>query len=412
MRSYLKIPQLAGKSLHLGVTGSIAAYKALDLLRMWGEAGLMVSATLTESARQFVQPLSFSSLGADPLYESMFINAGPAGHTGFAHLEPGQLSGGMVIAPATANFLAKLACGLADDLLSCQALSFPGPLVIAPAMNPRLWQATATQENWAKLKSRGHYLIEPEHGIVACGEEGRGRLPALEQIYLTALKALTSHDLAGRRILITLGPTREAWDPVRFWSNPSSGLMGASLAVTAWLRGARVTVVAGPVQDLWLPLEIERHDVVSAEEMFETCMDLWPGLDTACFVAAVADFCPVPFGPDKFKKQSSPDGFNLQFVPNPDILAEISKQARPDRNEVRIMAFAAETGLDQDMLKLKLAGKGADLLVANDLNQPGAGFAVDTNAVTVMDRQGRIESWPVLPKPEVAWRLWDWLGQI
>ena len=412
MKAHLLIPELAGGRLHLGVTGSVAAYKALELLRLWTKCGLKVSAALTEAAEEFVRPLSFSSLGADPVYPAMFSQNGRNRPGSFDHLEPGSSAQAMVIAPATADFLAKLACCLASDMLSSQALSFTRPLVIAPAMNPRLWEAAATRENWEKLRTRGHLLIEPECGDVACGEEGCGRLARLEEIYLAGLKALAPQNMRGHKIMITLGPTKETWDAARFWSNPSSGLMGASLAVTAWLRGARVTVVAGPCQELWLPLDIKRHDVVSAEEMRQACLELWPDADIGCFTAAVADFKPLPYGTHKFKKNNSPQGFSLEFLPNPDILAELSTKRDIKKKRPLIIAFAAESEIDPLALKSKMETKKADLLVANNISAPGSGFGVPTNEVLVMDKNGREEAWPLMSKTEVAWRLWDWLKQI
>lgn len=403
------IPALAGQRVHLGVTGSVAAFKALELLRMLHLADLAVSATLTAAAQNFVSRLSFLSLGAVPVYSPMFEENEA---TLFGHLDPGQTCQAMVIAPATANCLAKLAAGLADDMLSAQALSFPGPLIVAPAMNPRLWQARATQENVDRLLSRNHTIVPPGQGLMACGEQGEGRLAELNEIYLAVLKALAPNDLKGLHILVTLGPTREKWDAVRFWSNPSSGLMGACLAICAWLRGARVSVVAGPVSGIRFPQGIMRHDVNSAQEMMDACADLWPDMDMGCFAAAVADYRPEAYGPAKFKKAEAPDGLAIHFKPNPDILATLA--GRPGRNNRQpvVLGFAAETTLVPDQLRSKLRRKKADLLAANDLTAPGSGFGTDTNQVFVLDKNGREETWPIVTKAEVAWRLLDWLGQL
>lgn len=388
------------RRLHLGVSGSIAAYKALDLLRNWKAAGVSVGATLTDSARRFVTDLSFASLGADPVFGGMF-DGGDA--NGFGHLAPGRTAQAMVIAPATANTLAKLACGLADDMLSCQALSFDGPMVVAPAMNPRLWDAAATRENWQRIKDRGVTCLEPEAGLVACGDTGRGRLPAVELIVLHGLKALTPQDLAGQKIMVGLGPTREHFDCVRFWSNPSSGTMGAALAVAAWLRGADVTAVCGPV-NLWLPPEISRIDVITAEQMFEACLDVWSGCDLGVMTSAVADYRPVPFGKGKYKKSSG--SLQVDFESNPDILAALGEHKRPDQ---RLAGFAAESGDPGSEMARKLAAKNLDLIVGNDVTATGSGFCAPTNAVQVLDAKGRSEQWPTLAKTEVAWRVLDWM---
>lgn len=402
MQSHLAFTGYLGRRLHLGVCGSVAAYKALELLRLLTGTGLGVGATLTASAERFVSRLGFEALGAAPVYGPMFDPAqGP-----FAHLEPGQSADAMLVAPATANTLARLAHGLADDQLSCQALAFPGPLVIAPAMNPRLWNAPATRANCDLLRERGAVFAGPACGEMACGEEGRGRFAPLEEIFALALRAVTKQDLAGIDVLLTLGPTREYFDCVRYWSNPSTGTMGAALAVAAWLRGARVRAVCGPV-GLWLPPGIERVDVTSALEMHQAAMDLFPVAHWACCTAAVADFRPEPFGPGKFKKESG--GLAVAFAPNPDILAAMGRARTKGQ---RLCGFAAEAADAQAMeaqARGKLQRKNLDLIIANDVTAPGCGFAAPTNGVLALDAQGRTERWPVLPKTEVAWRIWDWM---
>ncbi|MBU1002483.1 MAG: bifunctional phosphopantothenoylcysteine decarboxylase/phosphopantothenate--cysteine ligase CoaBC [Proteobacteria bacterium] len=399
MQPYLAFNHYLGKRVHLGVCGSISAFKALELLRMLQGTGAHLSATLTPSAMRFVTPLSFEALGAAPVYGEMFDTRDAL----YGHLDPGQDADGFVIAPATANTIAKLACGLADDMLSCQTLAFPHPLVIAPAMNPRLWNAAATRENWAKLNERGHVCIEPECGAMACGEEGRGRLPQLERIYLQALRAVTRQDMAGRKVLITLGPTREPFDCVRFWSNPSTGTMGAALAVAAWLRGADVTAICGPV-DLWLPEGITRVDVSTAREMFEAASDVFSEVDVACFSAAVADYRPANPSAEKFKKGQGE--LQVQFEANPDILKTLG--TRKSQQQF-LIGFAAESGQLDANCRAKLTAKKLDLIVGNDVTAQGCGFGHSTNGVTVLDAKGRMEIWPVLAKTEVAWRVWDWM---
>ena len=394
-----------GKRVHLGVTGSIAAYKALDLARALQQADCMVSATLTGAAARFVTPLSFEALGASPVYTSMFGQT-PDAETAFGHLEPGQVADALLIAPASANTLARLACGLADDMLSCQALAFDGPKIVAPAMNPRMWSAAATQRNWATLGELGYIRVAPEAGSVACGDVGTGRLAPMEEIFLAALKALAPQDLAGKKVMVTLGPTREPWDAVRFWSNPSSGTMGACVAMAAYLRGADVTVVAGPTS-LEFPCSVGVVSVTTARQMYEACTDLWPSMDMACLTAAVADYRPVPFGQTKFKKTTSAGaGITVEFETNPDILKSLGETKRGDQ---KLIGFAAETGGLRDEAARKLKAKNLDLIAANDIGKTGSGFGVATNEMFVLDAKGRKEQWPQLPKTEVAWRLWDHL---
>jgi len=399
MQPHLQFSNYLGRRVHLGVCGSVAAYKSLELLRMILRAGIQVGTTLTPGAQRFVSLLSFEALGAAPVYGEIFDNDSSL----FGHLEPGQIAQAMVIAPATANMLAKLAHGLADDMMSCQALAFSGPLVVAPAMNPRMWNAAATRENWATLKRRGVVCIEPECGDMACGDEGRGRFPALENIYLETLRAVTEQDLSGRKILLTLGPTREYFDCVRYWSNPSSGTMGAALAVAAWLRGAEVTAVCGPM-DLWLPEAIKRIDVGTASAMHEAAMEEFPKAHWACCTAAVADFRPVPFGSGKYKKDAG--DLSVTFVPNQDILAGMGKSKTVDQ---RLVGFAAESAELEANARGKLHRKRLDLVVANDVTGDACGFGTATNEVLVLDAENRMETWPVLPKTEVAWRIWDWM---
>lgn len=393
----------AGRRLHLGVSGSVAAYKSLDLLRAFTSIGLEVDVSLTSGARQFLTPLLFQSLGAN-VYAGMFApDADP-----FGHLRPGQTAAAMLVCPATANILAKMAHGLAEDLLSCQALAFSGPLLVAPAMNARMWQSAATQANISILRQRGVLCIGPEQGTMACGESGNGRLAASGEIFIQTLRTLIPQDMAGKKVLLTLGPTREYFDAVRFWSNPSTGQMGACLAVAAWLRGAQVTVVCGPIS-LSLPTAISRHDVQSAAQMFEACHDLWPTMDIGCFSAAVADFAPVPYGPGKFKKEQTGTEPTFSFQATRDILRSIGDQ----KGSRQLIGFAAEsTEHLQTNARRKLKQKNLDLIVANPVDQDGAGFAANSNRVWLLDRAGRSEQLPQLAKTDVAWRIWDWLRNM
>ncbi|MDR2051609.1 MAG: bifunctional phosphopantothenoylcysteine decarboxylase/phosphopantothenate--cysteine ligase CoaBC [Deltaproteobacteria bacterium] len=412
MEAHFPTAFFEGKKVHLGVCGSIAAYKALELLRALCRANLRVTVTLTEAAARFVSPLSFQSLGAERVFTSMFAPAGAAPQDSplsspFGHLAPGAEADAFVIAPASATTLARLACGLADDLLAAQALAWSGSLLLAPAMNPRMWNNAATRENCATLARREHIILRPEQGRVACGEEGEGKLPDLRLIYLHCLKALSPGDLSGKKVMLTLGPTREPWDAVRFWSNHSSGRMGAALAVCAWLRGAEVYALCGPVAP-WLPPRINRLDVITAADMLFQAEKLWPDMDMGIFTAAVADFAPEPFGDKKFKK-SGQEAFSISFFPNPDILCKLGRVKKPGQ---LIVGFAAESERLEENARHKLDSKNADLMVANLIGVPGSGFSGTCNTALILDRKGRRESLPTMPKSDLAWRILDWLSTL
>ncbi len=409
MEAHLRFRAFTGKRLHLGVCGSVAAFRTAELVRRWQDIGIGVSATLTRAARNFITPLTFESLGASPVYGDMFGGEAP-----FEHLEPGQTTHALILAPASADMLARLASGRADDMLSAQALAFDGPIVAAPAMNPRMWQNPATQANVDILRERGVFFVGPEKGKMACNDEGPGRLAELRAIWLAALKALTPQDMEGKKVLVTLGPTRERWDDVRLWTNASTGTMGGSLAVGAWLRGAEVHAVCGPTS-LWLPgpslgEDFFRHDVCNAREMFETARELWPDMDAGIFTAAVADYSPEPYGRGKFKKEQAAQGFSLRFLPNTDILRTLAGERRDDQ---KIVGFAAESTESEealaDLVRRKLLSKGADMIVGNQISD---GFGTATNRVFVADIQGREEHWPAQPKPDIAWNILNWLQSI
>ncbi|MBI4806939.1 MAG: bifunctional phosphopantothenoylcysteine decarboxylase/phosphopantothenate--cysteine ligase CoaBC [Desulfovibrio sp.] len=403
--SHLKFPIHHGSRVQLGVTGSIAAYKALELLRIFHELELVVGVTLTKAATQFVTPLSFEALGAEHVYANMWGGADSA----FGHLEPAQEARCLVIAPATANIMAKLAHGIADEILSTQALAFSGPVLLAPAMNPRLWDAKATQSNVDTLRSHDLTVLEPASGMMACGEIGKGRLASLPDITAHVLRLLTAQDMAGTKVLVSLGPTREYFDPARYWSNPSTGIMGAALAIAAWLRGANVTVVHGPV-NLWFPDSIRLIPVQTAREMFSACVDLWSSQDIALMTAAVSDFSPVYQGNEKFKKSSlKQNNFQIDFTANPDILRTLGESKTVHQ---KLLGFCAETSDLASYAAQKLKDKNCDVMVANSIVSSGSGFGSHTNQVFVVDSFGRSEQWPTLSKCEVAWRLLEWMTHL
>lgn len=389
----------------MGITGSVAAYKMCGILRFFLTCGLHVSATLTEAARQFVTPLLFRALGANPVYESMF------GDEVFAHLEPGQLGGALLIAPASADFISRAAAGACSDLLSCQTLAFRGPRAIAPAMNPAMWENPATQANMAILRQQGWKIIPPAHGGTACGDVGRGRLAPEGEIALAALSLLAPQDMAGLSVMATLGPTREYRDCARFWSNPSSGAMGAALATAAWLRGAKVTAICGPGCDCRLPAAIDRIEVESAREMLEAAADVWPEMDLGLFCAAVADFRPAECEKNiKTGKLSQPCGYSQAMLPNPDILATLAAKRRPDQ---KVLGFAAESASSPEELAslaaLKLRRKNADVIAANSIAGEQCAFGKQKSCLVIVDKNGGQAVWPAQPKADSAWDLCSWL---
>ncbi len=401
------LTRLKNRRLHLGVSGSISCYKSCDLLRHLLACGLHVSATLTPAAGRFVTPLLFSSLGAAPVYPEMFTGEDP-----FAHLEPGQNAHALFVCPASADLLARAAQGRASDMLSAQMLAFDGPIAVAPAMNSRMWANAATQDNTALLASRGVTIVAPNQGALACGDTGAGRLAPLPVLLWQALRLAAEQDMAGQTALITLGPTREPWDGVRFWSNPSTGTMGAALALCAWLRGCTVHAVAGPGIDHELLPDLpglHMHQVTTAREMFECAEALWPDCSLGMFSAAVADFSPVRYGSAKFKKEGA-DGFSVSFTPNPDILRSLSERKTAGQ---RLLGFAAETAADMDELmelaRKKRARKDAHMLAANRVNAGGSGFGTATNAMAITCSDGREAFWPMQSKADVAWDLCTWL---
>lgn len=401
------LTRLKNRRIHLGITGSVASFKSAELLRHLLACGIHVSVTLTEAAQHFVTPLLFEALGANPVYTDMFRKDEGI----FSHLEPGQSANALFIVPASASTLSRMAQGDASNLLAAQALAFDGPTLIAPAMNPRMWKHPATQANLQTLCQRSVSLVAPEGGELACGETGQGRLASMPILFASALRALADQDMKNQTVLVTCGPTREPWDGVRFWSNPSTGTMGACLALAAWIRGAQVIAIAGPgAEQLIPPLpQLDCIPVGTAREMFHACQAHWELCTMGIFSSAVADFSPVPYGKTKFKKEKAQEGFSVSFVPNPDILKSLAQE----KGTKKILGFAAETAESPEHLaelaKAKLARKGATVLAANNVAEKGSGFATSTNSMLVVDQKGREELWPLQSKADVAWDLCSWL---
>jgi phosphopantothenoylcysteine decarboxylase/phosphopantothenate--cysteine ligase len=388
----------------LGVCGGVAAYKAAELVRRLQQEKLDVQVVMTKSAQEFVAPLTFAALTGQKVITQMFGEAaGEAANVESAieHIAVAQRIDLLVIAPATANVLAKLAHGVADDFLTTLYLATTAPVVVAPAMNVNMWEHAATQENLAALRARGVHVVEPDEGYLACGMTGAGRLAGVETIARAVCDVLgIRHDLAGETVLVTAGPTCEDLDPARYITNRSSGKMGYALAEAALRRGARVILVSGPVA-IEPPSGAEIISVRSAEEMRAAVMGRLAEATLVIKAAAVADYRPVARQSSKIKR--APGHANLELEPTPDILAEVIR-AKGDRV---VVGFAAETDRIAEHAREKLAAKGVDLIVANDVTQEGAGFDGDTNVVTLFSRDGRETPLPRMKKFEVAQRIFN-----
>lgn len=391
------------KTVLIGVTGCIAAYKSAEIVRALQKRGLRVKVVMTEHATHFVDPLTFRSLTHKPVAVGLFDDPSDPIH----HISLAEEADLFLIAPCTANVAAKIAHGIADDLLTTTALACTAPLVIAPAMNVHMYEAAATQENLATLARRGAHIVEAGSGYLACGDVGRGRLAEIEDIVDCVLETLEGdarRDLEGMRVLVTAGPTEEPIDPVRFITNRSSGKMGYAVAEAAAARGAKVTLVSGPVA-LDAPSGVDRVPVRTACEMLESASDPFERCDIAVFTAAVADMRPAAPVDHKLKKGSSDDAdllSRIELVENPDILATLAAQKHDGQV---VIGFAAETDDVVANAQRKLASKHADLIVANRVGE-GVAFGTDDNQATFVLADGSDEL-PLMPKRELADRILD-----
>jgi phosphopantothenoylcysteine decarboxylase/phosphopantothenate--cysteine ligase len=374
---------VSGKRIVLGVTGGIAAYKSADLVRRLREAGADVRVVMTRGAQAFVTPLTFQAVSGHPVHTEFLDETAEAG---MGHIELARWADQVLVAPATADFMARLAHGLADDLLSTVCLATTAPLVLAPAMNQQMWANAATQRNCSLLQERGIRMIGPESGSQACGEVGPGRMTEPADL-VAAVLGDRGGVLAGRHVVVTAGPTYEDIDPVRFIGNRSSGRMGFAVAAAAAEAGARVSLVSGPVQ-LDTPPGVERSNVRSAIEMQECAVKLAHGADVFFSVAAVADYRPENTAPQKIKKTGSEQ--TLQLVRNPDIVAEVA--ALSDRPFT--VGFAAETENLRAHALEKLSGKGLDMIAANRVGREGSGFESENNEILLFsaDREVHLGS--------------------
>ncbi len=386
---------IANKTIVLGITGGIAAYKAADIASKLTQAGARVEVIMTESATKFIAPLTLRSLTGRPVVTDMFELAA---EFSIEHVALAEAADVVVIAPATANVIAKLAAGIADDMLCTTVLATKAPVIVAPAMNVNMFENPITQDNLAKLKARGFIIVDPAYGRLASGKMGLGRLAEVEEIIGTIQQVLgRSGDLAGKRIVVTAGGTQEPIDPVRHIGNRSSGKMGYAVAEAARDRGAEVKLITAPTS-LPEPAGIEVIHIETTLQMKEAVAKATAQADALIMAAAVADYQPKSVAKAKIKKETP--SLTLELVRTPDILTEV-------KGDFLKIGFAAESEDVVANARQKLEKKHLDLIAANDITAPDSGFGVDTNKVTLIDRNGKIESLPLLTKREVADRILD-----
>ncbi len=371
---------LKGKNIVVCVTGGIAAFKAVSVVSSLVKLGAEVDVIMTEHAAEFVTPLTFRSITKTPVVTDMFEE--PKAME-IAHIALAEKADLFLVCPATANIIGKIACGIADDMVSTTVMATRAPVLICPAMNTNMYENPIVQGNIERLKSYGYKFVEPDSGRLACGTEGKGRLPEPDEIVRRVLMEIAREkDLSGFKVLVTAGPTREAIDPVRYISNGSTGKMGYAVAEAAALRGAQVTLVSGPVS-IRPPMGVEVVDIISAEDMYRAVMERESEYDIIVMAAAVGDFRPESRAADKIKKAAGPP--EIKLTQNPDILAELGRK----KSRRALVGFCMET---RDLIESageKLKKKNADIIAANNLNTPGAGFGTDTNVVTLLFRDGR-----------------------
>ena len=399
---------LEGRRVLVGVGAGIAAYKAVEVVRQLAQLGADVHVLMTRDATRLVGPATFRELSYNPVITDLF-----EGHPRLAmtHVTLARQADLLVVCPATADLLGKMAGGLGDDPVTTTYLACTAPVLVVPAMNTAMYHHPAVQANLARLAQRGCHILGPVAGKLATGHEGMGRMVEPHQVVEEVCYLLhPCKDLRGRKVLVTAGPTREPLDPVRFLSNRSSGKMGYAIARMARLRGAQVTLVSGPVA-LAPPQGVEVERVETAQQMHDACLRHLPAQDAVIMAAAVADFRPVSPHPEKLKKQDlfarGQETWSLALTRTPDILAAMARLRRPHQ---LLVGFAAETRQLESMAWQKLREKGVDLVVANDVTRPGAGFEADTNAAVLVDRDGQRTEVPLVLKEELADRILDWVA--
>ncbi|MCQ2362382.1 MAG: bifunctional phosphopantothenoylcysteine decarboxylase/phosphopantothenate--cysteine ligase CoaBC [Acidaminococcaceae bacterium] len=393
---------LKNKKILVGVSGGIAIYKALDLISRLRKQGAEVRVVMTEHATKFINPTLFREISCNPVVVTLWDEQ-PEFYA--EHIKLAEWADILVVAPATANVVGKMAHGLADDLLSSVALAIPvtKPILLCPAMNSDMYANVAVQDNLDELLVRENYFVaEPAEGVLACGTVGLGRLPEPQELleHIDATLGEWYGDLVGRHILVTASGTREAIDPVRYIGNKSSGKMGFAVARAALSRGALVTLIAGPTKEV-APVEANVINVQSTQEMYDACLEAYPKVDVVIKAAAVADYAPAKVAKEKIKKNN--EKLDLTLKKTPDILKELGRQ----KKKQILVGFAAETTKVLEYAKKKIKEKNLDFIVANDVSQPGAGFDVDTNIVKLIDKAGKVEELPQLTKDEVAHKILD-----
>jgi phosphopantothenoylcysteine decarboxylase / phosphopantothenate---cysteine ligase len=386
---------LKGKKVIIGISGGIAAYKSLFLIRMFRKAEAEVKVVVTENALWFVTRVSIESLSQNKVYDKVF---GPENDYTTEHISLTDWADVFVVAPATANIIGKYANGIADDALSTSLMAFNKQVFIAPAMNCKMYENFAFQRNIEYLKNNGVRIIEPAEGYLACGYEGKGRMEEPEEIFAQVEKYFSDKkDLAGRKILVTAGPTYEEIDPVRFLGNHSTGKMGFAVANALADRGAEVTLITGPVNINIKNQSIRRINVVSAQQMYNVALQHFPEMDAAVLTAAVSDFRPVERQTQKIKRGS--DKLVLELFPNKDILATLGKKKKTGQI---LVGFALETENETENAKSKLQKKNLDFIVLNSLNESGAGFGVETNKISIIDNKDQVLLFELKSKTLVA----------
>jgi len=400
---------VAGKNIALGVTGGISVYKVCTVVRLLKKAGANVRVMMTRSATEFVTPLTFSTLSQEDVIVSLWPeNRNTSTHLGIQHIDLGLWADVMLIAPATANTIAHIAHGYAEDFLSSTVLALRCPLIVAPAMDLDMWENAATRENISILRSRGYFIISPEAGELASGLVGMGRLAEPETIveFVDGVIEKTPLDLKKKKILITAGPTHEPIDPVRFISNRSSGTMGFALANAAALRGADVTLISGPVH-LGTPKNVQRINVDTAQQMYDAVMANMKKQDIFIMSAAVADYSPATPAEQKIKKQNA--AMTMELRSTPDILRTLGEKRTKKQ---RLIGFALETTNELEHAKEKLSKKNLDLIVLNSTRDAGATFGYDTNVVTLINANGTVKKLPKMPKFDVAVEILNAVKQM
>lgn len=402
---------LKNKKILVGVTGGISVYKMCTVVRLLKKAGAHVRVMMTQSATQFVTPLTFSALSQEEVTVSLWPESNRSStNLGVKHIDLGLWADVMLIAPATANMIAKVARGIADDVVSSTVLALRCPLLVAPAMDMDMYLNEATQENLSFLRERGCHILPPVEGELASGLVGPGRLPEPDAIvaFVESIVKKTPRDLHRKKILVTAGPTHEPIDPVRFIGNRSSGKMGFAIANAAAQRGASVTLIAGPVA-LATPKNVSRIDVETAEQMREAVIAQAKKCDAVIMSAAIADYTPIKPAANKIKKdQSSKSGLTLELKPTSDILLNLGSK----KNGVILVGFALETQNELANAKEKLRKKNLDLIVLNSTRDEGSAFGAETNVVTLIGKNGKVEKLPRMPKFDVATEILNRLAKL